>query len=85
MIYKIIALMAAFLTSTGFIPQIIKGYQTKHVKDVSLVMLIFTAFGTFFWTIYGFYLADIIIIGANIFTCSSVLMLVFMKFIYKQQ
>ena len=81
---KIIALTAALLTSTGFVPQIIKGVKTGHVKDVSLITLIFTAAGTFCWAIYGFSLGDIIIIIANIFTCSTVIVLMIMKFLYRQ-
>ena len=84
MLIKIIALTAAILTSTGFVPQIIKGFQTRHVKDVSLMTLVFTALGTFCWAIYGFSLGDIIIIIANIFTCSTVIILMLMKILYRQ-
>lgn len=84
MLIKTIALLAAVLTSTGFVPQIIKGFQTRHVKDVSLLTLVFTAVGTFCWAIYGFSLGDMIIITANIFTCSTVIILMIMKMIYKQ-
>ena len=84
MLIKIIALTAALLTSTGFIPQIIKSFKTRHVKDVSLMTLVFTAAGTFCWMIYGFSLGDIIIIIANIFTCTTVIILMIMKMLYKQ-
>ena len=84
MLIKIVALTAALLTSTGFVPQIIKGFQTRHVKDVSLMTLVFTALGTFFWAIYGFSLGDMIIIITNIFTCSTVIVLMLMKILYRQ-
>ena len=84
MLIKIIALLAAILTSTGFVPQIIKGFQTRHVKDVSLMTLVFTALGTFCWAIYGFSLGDMIIILANIFTCTTVIILMLMKILYRQ-
>ncbi|MFA5097712.1 MAG: SemiSWEET family transporter [Candidatus Margulisiibacteriota bacterium] len=84
MLIKIIALLAALLTSTGFVPQIIKGFKTGHVKDVSLMTLIFTAAGTFCWAIYGFSLGDTIIVLANIFTCSTVIILMIMKVVYRQ-
>jgi MtN3 and saliva related transmembrane protein len=84
MLIKMTALLAAFLTSTGFVPQIIKGFQTRHVKDVSLMTLVFTAVGTFCWAIYGFSLGDMIIIIANIFTCSTVVVLMLMKVLYRQ-
>lgn len=84
MLFRLLGLTAAFFTSMGFIPQIIKGLKTKHVKDVSLFTLIFSAVGTFLWAIYGVYLADKIIIGANIFTCSTVCVLIIMKYFYRQ-
>ena len=85
MLPKIIALCAAFLTSTGFVPQIIKGIKTGHVKDVSMTTLAFSATGTLLWAIYGFYLSDTIIIIANIFTCATVVVLISMKVFLKQE
>lgn len=82
--YKLIGIFAALLTSTGFVPQIFKALRTKHVKDLSVVMLGFTATGTALWATYGFFLGDIIIIFSNIFTCSTVLLLIAMKSYYKQ-
>jgi len=84
MIFKLIALFAALLTSTGFVPQIIKGLRTKHVKDLSLVTLSFTALGTTLWAVYGIYLNDWIIIIANFFTCATVVILMIMKYWYRQ-
>lgn len=84
MIFKFIGLMAAFLTSTGFVPQIFKALKSRHVKDVSIFTLLLTAAGTLMWTIYGIYLGDTIIIWANIFTCSTVVFLIIMKIVLKQ-
>ena len=84
MTFKFIALFAAALTSTGLVPQIIKGLRTKSVKDLSIVTLVFSAVGTFLWAIYGFYLMDNIIIGANIFTCSTAITLIIMKITCRQ-
>ena len=82
--YKLIGLFAAILTSTGFVPQILKALRTRHVKDLSIVTLGFTASGTGLWATYGFFLQDPIIISANIFTCSTVLLLIAMKYYFKQ-
>jgi len=82
--YKLVGLIAALLTSTGFVPQIFKALRTRHVKDLSVVMLGFTATGTALWAAYGFFLRDPIIIAANTFTCSTVISLIAMKFYFKQ-
>lgn len=84
MIFKVIAMLAAFLTSTGFVPQIIKGIETRQLKDVSLVTLIFSGLGTFLWGVYGVYLNDWIIIIANFFTCTTVVILMIMKYRFRQ-
>lgn len=81
---RFIGLFAAFLTSTGFIPQIIKSLKTKQVKDIALLTLIQTATGCALWTVYGFIIRDVIVIFANAFTCSSVVFLIFLKYYFKQ-
>ncbi len=62
----ILGFIAASLTTFGYIPQIIKGYKTKHLKDVSLMMFVLLTFGMFLWLIYGIFRKDIVIITANI-------------------
>ncbi|OGC04869.1 hypothetical protein A2276_02775 [candidate division WOR-1 bacterium RIFOXYA12_FULL_43_27] len=79
---KLFGLAAALLTSTGFIPQIIRGFKTKKLDDVSTVMLLIIIVGTICWTIYGFYINDRIVIAANAFTCATVLLLFAMKYFY---
>ena len=83
--FRVIAMIAAFLTSTGFVPQIFKALETKEIKDVSMITLLFSGFGTFLWSVYGMYLGDVIIIWANLFTCASVCILIAMKVIYRQE
>jgi len=82
MVFKTIGIFAALLTSTGFIPQIIKAIKIKEMKDVSILMLLIIFVGTFLWTIYGISIKDPIVIGANILTCSSAGILLIMKKIY---
>ncbi|MFA5103883.1 MAG: SemiSWEET family transporter [Candidatus Margulisiibacteriota bacterium] len=84
MSYKLIGVFAALLTSTGFVPQIFKALKTRHVKDLSVVMLGLTALGTGLWAVYGLFLGDVIIICSNLFTCSTILILAVLKFRFKQ-
>ncbi|HIH43612.1 MAG TPA: hypothetical protein HA257_00585 [Candidatus Methanoperedenaceae archaeon] len=64
--WYIVGLIAAVLTTFGFVPQILKMRKTKSVNDVSLPMLYQYALGVFLWALYGMHLGDYIIIGANI-------------------
>ena len=59
---------AAFLTTTAFLPQLYKTWQTKTAEDVSLVMLILFITGLICWIIYGLKINSIPILTANIIT-----------------
>jgi len=82
MLFKTIGIIAALLTSIGFIPQIIKTFMLKETKDLSLVMLLIIATGTFLWIIYGISIGDPIVTGANSITFSTTAILIIMKKIY---
>lgn len=65
MLVKIVGFSAAFLTMFGFLPQVIKIYQTKSVKDISLLALLQFTLGILLWLAYGLMLKDPVIILAN--------------------
>jgi MtN3 and saliva related transmembrane protein len=65
MLWAIIGVSAALLTMFGFVPQCIKMWKTKSVKDVSGLTLAQFSIGVTLWMLYGIHLKDHIIIGAN--------------------
>ncbi|MBU1905916.1 MAG: SemiSWEET transporter [Candidatus Omnitrophica bacterium] len=65
MLWEIVGFLAAFLTMFGFLPQAIKIYRTKSVKDLSLLAILQLMLGIFLWLIYGIYLKNFVIILAN--------------------
>jgi MtN3 and saliva related transmembrane protein len=74
----IIGVAAGIITSASFIPQLIKGYQTKKLDDVSIGMYLILIVGMGLWLYYGILLKETPIIGANAFSiicCSLVLVL----------
>jgi MtN3 and saliva related transmembrane protein len=77
-----LAFVAGALTSTGYLPQIIKGYRTRKLDDVSLVMPVVLGFGMFLWLIYGLAREDSAIIAANVIGASLTTVLVLMKMRY---
>lgn len=79
MIWSVIGITAALLTSSGFVPQIVKGVRTKRLIDVSTGMLLIWITGTALWFLYGLHLNDVIIMGANVFTCSCGIITLFLK------
>jgi MtN3 and saliva related transmembrane protein len=48
-----LGLVAGLLTTAGFVPQLVKGFRTKSMDDVSLVMPILLATGMALWLGYG--------------------------------
>ncbi len=79
MIWEVIGITAAILTSSCFIPQILQGFRTKKLDDVSYGMLITLLAGISLWLVYGAYLDNWIIISANIFAFITNLTLILLK------
>ncbi len=81
-IWDLVGLFAAAMTSIGFIPQIIQGVRTKKMDDVSSMMILCLMAGIFLWLLYGLHLKDNIIIAANIFGFSALLLTLLLKIRY---
>jgi MtN3 and saliva related transmembrane protein len=79
---EIFGLIAGAITSMGFIPQLIKGYKTKKLEDISYYMPIVLAIGMTMWLIYGFLIEALAVIIANIFGVICCLILIAMKKTY---
>lgn len=74
-----LAFVAGALTSTGYLPQIIKGFKTRKMDDVSLLMPAILGIGMFLWLLYGWARDDPAIIIANVVGSSLTATLVGMK------
>lgn len=61
-----VGLLAGALTSTSFLPQIIKGWRTKQLADVSPWMLVVMTVGLVLWLAYGLAIQDVALIAANV-------------------
>ena len=83
MIWSIIGISGATLTTFSFIPQVIKIIRKKSAQDVSLLTLLQLACGVSLWVIYGIHLKDVIIITANLVTLSTLVIAIYLFFKYK--
>ncbi len=81
----IIGIAASFLTTFGFVPQIIKMHRTKSAKDVSLATLLQFGAGAILWALYGIYLENLIIITANIITSITIFAAIALYYHYNQK
>jgi len=82
-VYEIIGLLAAFITTASFLPQVIKTYKTKDTSGLSLTMYITFFIGIVLWLIYGIYLNSLPMILANFITAILSLFLIIMKLKHK--
>jgi len=76
---EIIGLIAAFLTTASFLPQVYKTWKTKDVSGLSLPMFSMFFIGIVFWLIYGIYKESLAIILSNSVTVVSSFLLLYFK------
>lgn len=81
---KTLGLLAGFLTTISFLPQVIKSLKTKHMDDFNIWFLILMIVGLSIWTIYGFMIKQLPIIIANLATISLNLILLTLKIKYQK-
>ena len=62
---ELIGLAAAFCTTIAFLPQVIRTWQTRSTKDLSLSMFLVFTTGIFLWLVYGLILRDVPLVAAN--------------------
>ncbi len=80
---QFLGLLAGSLTTIAFVPQVVKTYQSRSAKDLSLGMFLIFCSGTALWLSYGIIREDIPVITANALTLALSAVLVFFKFRFK--
>ena len=82
-VYEILGLIAAFITTASFVPQVYKTWKTKSVESLSLTMYSAFFIGIVLWLIYGIHLNSLPMILANSITSVLALLLIIFKLKYK--
>ena len=80
----IVGILAGVLILSGWVPQIIRGYKTKKLKDVSPYLMICIFAGAVLWLIYGIAIDDIYIIGVNVAAMFLTMTVLAMKLKYER-
>ncbi len=83
--WKIIGIIAAICTTSGFIPQIIRGIRTKRLDDISPIMYILLIVGLSLWLSYGIHIEDMILTVANATGLAFSLFIIFLRFKYTKK
>jgi len=79
----IIGLIAGFLTSAGFLPQLLRTLKTKSASDISAPMLLILAAGVILWIVYGVLVSAFPVIIANILSLSFIVSILVLKVKYR--
>ncbi len=82
---SILAIVAGIMILAGWVPQIIKGYKTKKLDDISKYLMILVAGGAFLWILYGIEKDDPFIIGVNVAAIALTMIVLSMKFRYERK
>jgi len=79
----ILGLAAGTLTTSAFLPQMLKTWQSKSAKDVSFSMLVTFILGVFLWLLYGIYLQSLPITLTNGITLFFNIIILLLKIKYR--
>ena len=81
--YEIIGFIAAILTTSSFLPQLIKVWKTKSSKGVSILMYFVMLSGVILWGVYGYLIGSKSVLIANI--VAGLLQIVILILIFKNK
>ncbi|MBF0421541.1 MAG: SemiSWEET transporter [Magnetococcales bacterium] len=74
--------IAAFFTTFGLVPQVVRTIKTRETHDLSFWMYAMSSLGAFLWVIYGVILNAWPIIIANATACLLLFIVLLMKIKY---
>lgn len=74
-----LGLTAGVLTTLSFLPQVLKAWQSRSTRDISLGMFSMFCTGVFLWVVYGFLVGDLPVIAANVVTFLLAATILFLK------
>lgn len=77
-----LGLIAGILTTTAYVPQVLRTWRLKTAGDISLLMISLTSSGIFLWFLYGLYIGSLSVTIANLITCILTLTVLVMKIRY---
>ncbi|MBI5125303.1 MAG: hypothetical protein HZA70_03630 [Planctomycetes bacterium] len=80
-----IGVVAAICTTSGFLPQLVRGVKTRRLDDVSPGLLVLLIVGGTLWFSYGMHKWDKIIMAANAVAVSLASALLFLRSYYIKQ
>ncbi len=74
-----IGLVAGFLTTIAFVPQVLKIWRTRSARDISLPMYVAFTIGVALWLCYGLMTDALPVVLANVVTLALACTVILMK------
>jgi MtN3 and saliva related transmembrane protein len=81
-IAEFIGLIGGLLTTSGFIPQVIRVYRLKSAREISFIFTILFVSGVSFWLLYGVLFALPSVVFWNAITLIMGILLLYAKLKY---
>ena len=81
----IVGILAGILILSGWVPQIINGYKTKRLNDVSSYLMICIFAGAVLWLVYGIEIDDVYVMGVNVAAMFLTMTVLGMKLKYERK
>lgn len=82
---NVVGLLAGTCVTLSVIPQILKVWKTKKVKEISLLTFSILTFGIAVWVVYGFLKDDLPIIITNSISLLLNLIMVYFIIYYEKE
>jgi len=77
-----IGFVAAFCTTTAFVPQLVRVLRLRSARDISLPTFLLFSIGVFLWLVYGILAGSKPVIASNTVTLLLSLSILFLKLKY---
>ena len=82
---EILGLIAGTLSCITFVPQIFKTWQSKSVKDISVMSFTIVVVSTIIWLAYGIIKNLPSVILTNVIVCMSAIIMLVLKWRYSKK
>ena len=83
--FKVLTTIVGIVMSIGYFPQAYRLYKTKSAENISLVTFVIFALGTLIWTLYGFFIHDLVLILSFIVGVVGSWLVLFLSVKYRLQ
>jgi MtN3 and saliva related transmembrane protein len=79
---EMVGLTAGCMTTCSFIPQVVRTYRSRSVKDISLRMYLLMSAGVLLWVVYGAMIGSVSVMTANVVSFILTAAIVIMKIVF---